>query len=94
VPANLENWKYRPRKDTIAVDPVLGRIAFPPRQLPKKGVRVSYQYGFSADLGGGEYRRQLSQPEGAELIPLLPQNRASARPIRWPSVALMAGSQR
>ena len=31
-------------------------------QLPKEGVWVSYHYGFSADIGGGEYDRPLSQP--------------------------------
>lgn len=63
VPADLSNWeRYRAVKDTVAVDPVLGRILFPPRQLPKKGMKVSYYYGFSADAGGGEYARFLSQP--------------------------------
>jgi hypothetical protein len=42
-----------------AIDPELGRIALPPAaagaSLPK--VRVSYHYGFNADLGGGEYAR-------------------------------------
>jgi hypothetical protein len=42
-----------------AVDPELGRIALPPAPagtaLPK--VKVSYHYGFNADLGGGEYAR-------------------------------------
>lgn len=63
VPADLSDWeRYRPVKDTVAVDPELGRILFPPRQLPKNGVKVSYYYSFSADMGGGEYARTLSQP--------------------------------
>ena len=63
VPADLSDWdRYRPVKDTVAVDPALGRILFPPRQHPKQGVNVSYYYGFSADLGGGEYARKLTQP--------------------------------
>jgi hypothetical protein len=62
VPADLSDWKYVPKLKTIAVDPVLGRLAFPPSQLPKKGVRVSYCYGFPADLGGGEYARPMLQP--------------------------------
>lgn len=41
------------------VDPELGRIALPPasggQPLPK--VKVFYQYGFNADMGGGEYDR-------------------------------------
>ncbi len=62
VAADLSGWKYIPEKGKVAVDPVLGRFAFPPRQLPKKGVQVSYHYGFSADMGGGEYDRKLSEP--------------------------------
>ena len=42
------------------VDPELGRIAFHPDESPR-GVWVSYFYGFSADIGGGEYRRPLRQ---------------------------------
>ena len=62
LPADLSDWFYVPPANHIAVDPVLGRLAFPPGQLPRRGVRVSYQYGFSADMGGGEYPRQLMQP--------------------------------
>ncbi len=62
IPADLSDWSYRPRRDRVAVDPVLGRLAFPTGQSPKEGVWVSYHYGFSADLGGGEYNRMLSQP--------------------------------
>ena len=62
VPADLSDWIYLPHRGTVAVDPVLGRIAFPSRQLPKNGVWVSYHYGFSTELGGGEYARLTSQP--------------------------------
>jgi len=62
VPTDLSDWQYLPRRGMVAVDPVLGRIAFPPRQFPKNGVWVSYHYGFSMDVGGGEYARQVSQP--------------------------------
>ena len=67
VPADLSGWKYRPPKEHIAVDPELGRMVFHPRDLPKKGVWVRYHYGFSDDMGGGEYNRMLSQPDGAQL---------------------------
>jgi hypothetical protein len=60
--ADLSDWQYQPPPGMVAVDPVLGRMVFPSRKLPKGGVWVSYQYGFSADLGGGEYDRPLSQP--------------------------------
>jgi hypothetical protein len=67
IPADLSGWRYRPRQDRVAVDPVLGRIAFPAGYAPKDGVWVSYYYGFSADIGGGEYDRPLSQPETYKL---------------------------
>ncbi len=64
VPADLSDWTYVPKSNQVAVDPVLGRIAFAPSQLPRKGVRVSYRYGFPALLGGGEYPRPLRAPVG------------------------------
>jgi len=62
IPADLADWNYVPRRGQVAVDPVLGRLSFPPGQLPKDGVWVTYHYGFSADIGGGEYDRLLLQP--------------------------------
>ena len=62
VSADLTDWHYLPRRGTVVVDPVLGRIAFSTRQAPKNGVWVTYHYGFSHDLGGGEYERAISQP--------------------------------
>lgn len=68
VPADLSGWSYVPRPNQVAVDPVLGRMAFPPGQLPRKGVRVSYRYGLPARIGGGEYARPLRAPVGAHTI--------------------------
>lgn len=62
IVADLTNWQYRTPSNKVALDPVLGRIAFPPRELPKRGVWVNYHYGFSTEIGGGEYDRILSQP--------------------------------
>jgi hypothetical protein len=62
VVADLTDWTYRPLPGQVAVDPELGRIAFPPTQIRRQGVWVTYQYAFSADIGGGEYERELSQP--------------------------------
>jgi hypothetical protein len=53
---NVIGWNHLP-SDKIAIDPELGRIALP---QPASEVTVSYHYGFSADLGGGEYERQAS----------------------------------
>ncbi|MFG3055772.1 hypothetical protein ACGFZP_33155 [Kitasatospora sp. NPDC048239] len=66
VPADLSDWdSYRPLPGTVAVDPVLGRMLFPRRNPPSR-VRVGYHYGFSADLGGGEYPRPLPEPPEAD----------------------------
>lgn len=74
---NLEAWRrppaaklYQPSNGGpkvpmpigVAVDPALGRIAFPAGAVPASVV-VDYVYGFSADLGGGPYdRRQAPRP--------------------------------
>jgi hypothetical protein len=50
------DWSHVPAAGgKVAIDPVLGRIAFP--DAPGR-VEVLYHRGFSADLGGGEYDRQ------------------------------------
>jgi hypothetical protein len=63
IVSDLDGWQYLPNRGYVALDPELGRIIFPPRQLPKHGVWVSYHYGFSANIGGGEYDRPISQPD-------------------------------
>lgn len=64
VVADLTKWTYVPPDGKIAVDPQLGRIAFPDEP---KSVRVSYHYGFSGDVGAHESPRTLSQPRDAVL---------------------------
>ncbi|NEQ32356.1 MAG: hypothetical protein F6K04_15370 [Leptolyngbya sp. SIO4C5] len=54
----------------VAVDPLLGRIAFPAAVVPEQ-IRLRYTYGFSADVGGGPYDR------GDSVLPLL------ERPVTW-----------
>ena len=68
IPADLSDFDYVPPRDHIAIDPRRGRIVFPPAQLPRRGVFVSYHYGFSAELGGGEYPRPISQVDAALVI--------------------------
>jgi hypothetical protein len=54
---NLDNWE-RPSAGKIAVDVKLGRIAFPINEFNSNHkLMVSYHYGFSSELGGGEYDR-------------------------------------
>ena len=68
VAADLKNWKYRPRLGQVAVDPELGRIMFPPNEVRRQSVMVSYATGSVAPIGGGEYPRPLSAPAGATLL--------------------------
>lgn len=67
VAADLSAWVYRPQRSQVAVDPVLGRIAFSARNPPLTGVWVTYYYGFSDDMGGGEYPRRLCPAGGRRL---------------------------
>src|SRR5262249_31179169 len=60
IPADLSDWLYKVPKGFVAVDHVLGRCAFPASQPPRDEVRVSYRYGFAADIGGGEYSRDAA----------------------------------
>jgi len=60
-------WAHTP-PTKIAVDPVLGRIALP-ADLGKVLLTTSH-YGFSADMGGGEYERADSMD--AEVGPVQP----------------------
>ncbi len=62
-------WSNLPT-DTIAIDPVLGRIAFPSNKAaPAHGtLYTTFHYGFSADIGGGEYHRAGSFTGGLQTI--------------------------
>ena len=56
---DLTDWTNLPTTSgAVAIDPVLGRIAFADAQT--KTVLVTFHYGFSANMGGGEYSRTLS----------------------------------
>jgi hypothetical protein len=55
---NIIGWAHAPHH-SIAIDPELGRIAFPSAMPPPSNVHVNYSYGFSAQMGGGPYSRPL-----------------------------------
>jgi hypothetical protein len=59
VPADLAEWRHEPEPGTIAVDALRGRISFPPAQIPER-VFVAYHYGFSFEIGAGEYPRAFA----------------------------------
>ncbi|MFF1355531.1 hypothetical protein [Streptomyces sp. NPDC058297] len=67
VVTDLSDWRYRPKRGQIAVDPELGRIAFGARSAPRQGVWVDYHYASGADMGGGEYERpdRVGRPDAA-----------------------------
>src|SRR5260370_528238 len=67
-------WAHAP-KNEIAIDPELGRIAFPASQSPKT-VSVSFHYGFSAEMRGGEH------PRAASFDPLLSPVRQTKSPAK------------
>lgn len=48
-------WAHTPPPGRVAIDPVLGRIAFGDAQAQPP--LVTFHYGFSANMGGGEYDR-------------------------------------
>lgn len=78
VVADLRTWEYQPGDDDpenwIAIDPERGRMVFEEEQsrIARK-VWVTYHYGFSADMGGGEYERVTSQHADYELYRVVSQ---------------------
>lgn len=66
IAADLSDWAYSPTGEDVAVDPKLGRLALA-NDREETSVWVSYHYAFSADVGGGEYRRELRPPLGRKV---------------------------
>jgi hypothetical protein len=73
----------------VAIDPERGRMKFltAPHQ-----VFVSYNYGFSGDLGGGPYDRTKSVDDASEISQLDVDSRASSKGFFDPSVWQMGVS--
>jgi comEA protein len=82
---DLSDWVRKPQKN-YAIDPVLGRITSPEERDAPSDLRVTYHYGFSADLGGGEYGRDLSPYPSGQTVVTLP----SRQPTRTLQQALDA----
>jgi len=68
---DLGAWEAPP-SNKVAVDVRLGRLAFAPGEAPADGVTVSYNYGFSADMGSGPYDRQRPAPQPDRPTPIGP----------------------
>ncbi|MGB3271232.1 MAG: hypothetical protein WBA65_14900, partial [Rhodanobacter sp.] len=85
VPADLSGWRGQVKRGRVAVDPERGRLLFPANQRPKRGVWVSYQYGFAGDLGGGEYARVTPELEGATRYVVHAARPDRAANVGWPA---------
>jgi hypothetical protein len=57
---DLTHWHYPEEGSGVLafVDPELGRFTLA-KPYPVKTIRTSYNYGFSADIGGGAYNRSI-----------------------------------
>jgi hypothetical protein len=103
---NVIAWAHKPAAGSglVSIDPVLGRIAF--ADVPAAAPLVSFHYGFTIAIGGGEYERgdPDSEPDqtvqgGAVLQPKLNlvQNGGtvavldSGRYVETPSITVNAG---
>jgi hypothetical protein len=63
------NWAHQPPAGKVAIDPVLGRLAFAGAQAAPP--LVTFHYGFSTDLGGGEYERAASFAPVDKRLPVI-----------------------
>ena len=78
-------WAHQPQNG-VAIDPQLGRLAIGANLAPAPtDVRVTFHYGFSADMGGGSYDRAASlidpdsgQPSG-DGITTVPDEQATVQ---------------
>jgi hypothetical protein len=88
IPADLTDWAYKVPKDHVAVDPVLGRIAFAKSQAPRQLVKVWYRYGFAMDIGGGRYaRKPLPLPPAVEHLQVWASKSTDPNHVRITSIA-------
>jgi len=67
-------WAHTPPAGKVAVDPVLGRIAY--GTAPAAPPKVSFHYGAAADLGGGSYDRLKSFETLTPIVVVPTQNPA------------------
>jgi hypothetical protein len=70
VVCDLSGWIHTPPAGKIAIDPVLGRVAFADPQTEPPLVR--FHYAFSDEMGGGEYDRLTTLDEELQPIEQVP----------------------
>jgi hypothetical protein len=66
VICDLSAWQANLGAGQVAVDPELGRLAFPASAAVPSPVKVSYAYGFGGALGGGPYDRRKPASSSGE----------------------------
>ena len=88
IVCDLSDWVRKPQTK-YAIDPVLGRIASPEDRNAPSDLRVTYHYAFSADMGGGEYGRDLSPYPPGQTVETVPSG--SPTPIEQALDAVSAG---
>ncbi len=71
-------WANMPG-DKVAIDPVLGRIALPSGHSPVAKVTVNYSYGFTTDIGGGDYDKEASFTAELKPVVQVPKNAATIK---------------
>lgn len=73
----VTGWAHMPAAGgKIAIDPELGRIAFPPDKIPG-AVETEYHYAFSAEMGGGGYEREQTFTPKPQAIVRVPAEKAT-----------------
>lgn len=82
-------WAHTPRAaGRVAIDPVLGRVAFGDAQTEPP--LASFRHGFGADLGGGEYQRSQAFTELPQVVVVSQQAPAGVATLEA-GLALLAG---
>jgi hypothetical protein len=93
-------WAHAPHPTKYLVDPELGRLALPDTAVDPAPVRVTFHYGFGAELGGGEYARPASPdplPPDLQVVQVpkdQPTISAALRVLKGAGVVEIGGSGR
>ena len=86
-------WNMQPADESYVIDPTRGRLVVPSGVAQPSQVHVTFHYGFSAPMGGGEYARaatfigQTGQPTA-----LVKQNPAAGDPPSFPTITAALAS--
>jgi hypothetical protein len=87
---NVVGWAHQPA-GVLAIDPQLGRISFPPDHPPPTTVHGIYCYGFSAEIGGGPYERDLDDSQ--DVLVRVPHDTPSIQAALDQAIAQLVGDK-